>query len=69
MAWGGGGGSWTRETSHSPHPMGRRGGAGFMLAAKSDLLSLCSVRVTVTSTEMRGKSCSPERVRYFGVRT
>ena len=29
---------------------------GFMLAAKSDLLPLCSVYVTVTSTEMRGNS-------------
>ena len=32
-----------------------RGDLGFMHAAKSDLLYLCSVCVTVTSTEMRGK--------------
>ena len=46
-----------------------RGGVGFMLAAKSDLLPLRSVCATVKSTEMRRNSCSPQRVQQFVMRT
>ena len=41
---------------------------GFTLAAKSDLPSICSVCVPVTSSEMRGNSSPPKRVQYCRMR-